>query len=83
MSTRNAEIRMTKQGARPMVELTVPFGTKLAETTKLHDFLTTDVISKLSPRGCETCTSGVDILIRERFEDVLFVDLDTMKFVQP
>ena len=50
---------------------------------KLHEFLSRDVISKLSPRGCEACNSGVDILIRERFEDVLFVDLDSMKFVRP
>lgn len=83
MADRTAEIRMSKDGPRPVVELTVPFGTKLAETMKLHELLSRDVISKLSPRGCEACNSGVDILIRERFENVLFVDLDTMKVVRP
>jgi hypothetical protein len=76
---RSAEIRFTKEGPRPRIEVTVPFGTTLAETFKLHDVLSKEVIAKLSPRGCLQCNSGVDIWIHESFEDVLRVDLDSMK----
>jgi hypothetical protein len=45
----------------------------------LHDFLSKKLISKLSPRGCQTCNSGVDIFIHERFEDVINVNLETFE----
>jgi hypothetical protein len=45
----------------------------------LHDFLSKKLISKLSPRGCQACNSGVDIFIHERFEDVINVNLETFE----
>jgi hypothetical protein len=81
-ASRSVEIRMSKEGPRPSVEVTVPFGTTLAETFKLHDLLSKEIISKLSPRGCLACNSGVDIWIHEAFEDVVRVDLDSMQIVR-
>jgi hypothetical protein len=80
--SRSAEIRLTKEGPRPRVEVTVPHGTTLAETFKLHDVLSKEVISKLSPRGCLSCNSGVDIWIHETFDDVIRVDLESMKIMR-
>jgi hypothetical protein len=77
-----AEIRYSTAGARPMIDIAVPFGTTLAQTVRLHDFLSRDLISKLSPRGCTQCNSGVDIWIHERFDDVIRVDLESLKVVR-
>ena len=82
MPERFAEIRISKAGPRPQIELTVPFGTTLAETVGLHETLSRDVISKLSPRGCTMCNSGVDIWIHEQFEDILRVNLKSMQIVR-
>lgn len=79
---RSAEIRISKEGPRPRVEVMVPFGTTLAQTFKLHDVLSKEVISKLSPRGCLSCNSGVDIWIHEVFDDVIRVDLESMKILR-
>lgn len=80
MATRTAEIQMTHLGSRSMVEMSVPRGTTRVEAAKLHDMLIRDVLGP-GPRGCEAGLSGMDILIRERFENVLTVDLDAMKVI--
>jgi hypothetical protein len=79
---RCAEIRFSKEGPRPRIEVAVPFGTTLAETFKLHDVLSKEFISGLSPRGCLACNSGVDIWIHEIFEEMVRIDLGTMKVVR-
>ena len=81
MSNR-AEIHFTKEGPVPLVELIVPFGTRLADTFKVQELISREVISKLSPRGCEACNSGVNFSIRERLENVLFVDLETNEIIR-
>lgn len=79
---RAAEIRFSKEGPRPRIEVSVPFGTTLAETVKLHELISKDLISKISPRGCTMCNSGVDIWIHEVFEDVIRVDLQSLKVMR-
>jgi hypothetical protein len=76
---RVATVRIQKDGLRPQIELAVPVGTSLSDTFKMHDILSKEVISKLSPRGCLACNSGVDIWIHESFEDLFRIDLDSMK----
>jgi hypothetical protein len=78
---RAAELRISTEGPRPVIDVAVPHGTSLAETFKLHDLLSRELTSKLSPRGCEACNSGVDIYIHEMFEEVIRVDLDTLKIM--
>lgn len=78
--SKTASISYSGKGTgRPRIEVEVPFGTTLADTFRLHDFLSKELISKLSPRGCEACNSGVDIFIHERFEDVINVNLETLE----
>jgi len=74
---RMAELGYGKDGR---LELVVPFGTRLEDVAKLRDVLFTDVIGRL-PRGCPACLSGESLVIRERFENVLRVDLDSMEIL--
>ncbi len=55
------------------VEIAVAAGTTRAE---LKDILQKVLpnIEKLRPRGCLACLSGLDINIREQFEQVLTLD---------
>ena len=57
------------------IQVLVPYGVKLAELTKVIDFMARDIFSKL-PRGCTACTSGDHLVIRQRLENVIRVDLD-------
>ena len=76
-----AEVQFTKEGGTPVIEVSVPHGTKLAEAIKLHEFLSRDVISRISPRGCTACTSGTHLIFREKFENIINVDLQSGKIV--
>ena len=80
--SRSAEIRFSKEGPRPRIEVAVPYGTTLADTFRLQEVLSKEVIAKLSPRGCLQCNSGVDVWIHESFDDMLRVDLDSMKILR-
>jgi hypothetical protein len=62
------------------IQLVLPRGTKVADLTKILDFLNRDVFSKLE-RGCTNCTSGDHLVIREQLEDVIRVDLDQRALV--
>ena len=76
---RMAELSYRKDGR---LELIVPYGTKFEEVAKLRERLFTDLLRQL-PRGCPACLSGESFAIRERFENVLRVDLDSMDVVGP
>ena len=70
---REVEIGYSKEARE--IQVTVPHGTKLAELARVIDFMAKDVFAKL-PRGCTNCTSGDNLIIRERLENVIKVDLD-------
>jgi hypothetical protein len=70
---REAEIGYSKETRE--IQVTVPYGTKLADLAKLIDFMAKDIFAKL-PRGCTNCTSGDHLIVRERLENVIKVDLD-------
>jgi hypothetical protein len=74
-ASKAAEIRYTTEGSVPMVEVRVPKGTRLVDLGKLQGYISESIISKISPRGCTACTSGIHLLIREEFENVVRVDL--------
>ena len=71
---RVADVGYSKAAQR--IEVVVPNGTKLAELSKIIDYLSRDVFSKF-PRGCLACHSGDHLVIRERLENVIRVDLDS------
>lgn len=60
---------------RPTVEVVIPSGTPFVEVISNPERII-DVVRRLGPRGCEVCLSGRDILIRERFDDVIQVEFE-------
>ncbi len=65
-------------GPRPIVEIQVPHGTTLAVSRKLEDLVFTKLAPEILRMGpCPNCRSGLDLFIKERFEEVLRVDLET------
>jgi hypothetical protein len=70
---RHAEVGYSKENRA--IELVVPHGTHVGDLAKAIGFLAKDVFTKL-PRGCPNCTSGDHLIIRERLENVIRVDLD-------
>jgi len=79
MPDRFAEIGYSKEYGR--FEVTVPHGTKAGDLAKVLDTLLAKEIVGRFPRGCSACTSGDHLLIRERLENVIRVDLDKRKVV--
>jgi hypothetical protein len=73
-----AELGYSKEYGR--IELTVPYGTKFADLAKVREELFTDWLTRL-PRGCPACHSGDSLFIRERLENVLLVDLQSMRIL--
>jgi hypothetical protein len=69
---RIAEVAYSPQSGK--LELTLPHGTRLVELGKYWNVLLDKGIARL-PRGCQACTSGDHLLIRERLEHVINVDL--------
>jgi hypothetical protein len=61
-------------------EVVLPYGTKSVEFGKLSERLFSEFIDQL-PRGCQACLSGESFLVRERLENVLRIDLDSMEIV--
>jgi hypothetical protein len=68
---RVAEVSYSKDSRR--LEVFVPQGTKRADLVKV--LAVGDLLSRL-PRGCPACISGDHLIIRERFDPVIRVDLD-------
>lgn len=67
-----AVARMVNTDCRPTLEVAVPAGTQFVDIVAQKEWLV-DLARKFGPRGCEMCLSGRDILIRERFEEVINV----------
>jgi hypothetical protein len=80
-SEKIAEIQVVNNGIQPMLKVTVPRGTTLAETIKLQPTLS-EILGKL--KGCLPCNSGIPIWFHEReeLEHVVRVDLGTLKQVR-
>jgi hypothetical protein len=64
-----------------LLELTVPYGTKAVDLGKISEKIFADFLRRL-PRACPACISGQSLLIRERLENVLQVDLDKGRLVE-
>ena len=73
-TTRVAELGYSKASQR--MTLTVPAGTTLKDLARIIDTISAEGIASRLPRGCLQCTSGDFFDIRERFEDVIRIDLD-------
>lgn len=81
MTQRVAEVGYSKDLRQ--IEVVVPHGTKNANLNEvLGVVFSKDVIGRL-PRGCSSCTSGDHLIIRERLEEVVRVDLDKKAVIGP
>jgi hypothetical protein len=69
-----AVARLVDANCRSTVEVAVPVGTNFDELIAKPERLV-DIFRQFRPRGCEACLSGRDFLIRERFDDVINVEL--------
>lgn len=56
------------------LELVVPHGTKFADLGKIFQQIDASALARL-PRGCTPCISGQPFNIRERFEEVISVEI--------
>lgn len=70
-----AKIEVGQMNGVPTVQVVVPHGTTFAQVAAMHDLISQRAIAQISPRGCQQCTSGVHINIREELESVILVDL--------
>ena len=77
-SQKVADIQLIRDGVQPVLKVTVPKGTSLADTVRLQPAIS-DILGKL--KGCLPCNSGVPIwfLEREEIENMVKIDLQTMK----
>jgi hypothetical protein len=78
---RLAEVQYTKEGPQPLVEMSVPHGTLLQDVLKAQEVLSRELFPEISPRGCLPCISGLHFVIRERFEEVIQIDLDAGEII--
>jgi hypothetical protein len=81
MAEHIAEVGYSKD--QKQIEVVVPHGTKSADLSKVIGTLVSKGIVGRLPRGCTTCTSGDHLLIRERLENVIRVDLEKGTVVGP
>lgn len=71
------------KGTRPIVEVQVPAGTSLEVSHKLESLIYERIVPEVLGLGsCPNCRSGLDLFIKERFENVLRVDLSRMDIVR-
>jgi hypothetical protein len=76
---RQAEIHFTKEGVRPQVEVVVPQGTLSKDLVRIHEIIDNDLIPRLT--GCGGCYSGLDLIVRNRLDQVIRVDLESGQII--
>ncbi|MEA2878478.1 MAG: hypothetical protein QOF14_3674 [Hyphomicrobiales bacterium] len=76
---RLGELAYSKEYNR--IELVVPHGTKLKDIGPIWTKIFGSDLAARLPRGCPNCHSGDHLLIRERLEHVLQIDLDKFEVI--
>jgi hypothetical protein len=69
------EVYFRNDKAHNSLTIVVPKGTTHAALAKVT---LGDLISKFRPSGCGTCLSGQDFNIREKFEEVMAVEINAV-----
>jgi len=76
-SGQTAELSYSKE--TKTIDLVVPHGSKMADVVIIITGLVDGGVIGNLPRGCNTCHSGDHFFVRERAEEVIRVDLDTLQ----
>lgn len=79
---RLAEVHYSTEGPVPVVELVVPHGTRLLDLLKAQETISRELLPGLTPRGCQACISGSSLIIRERFENVIRINLEDGQLIR-
>ena len=66
------EVHVREDKTHNTLEILIPKGISHKELSKVS---LGDLIAKFRPSGCGPCLSGQDLIIRERFEKVLPIDI--------
>jgi hypothetical protein len=71
------EVGITKLGDRAVAELRVDPGMKVADVSKVLSRITAnkELMQRIGLKGCTACKSGLDFIIRTRFDHVIKVSL--------
>jgi hypothetical protein len=71
------EVGITKLGDRAVAELRVDPGMKVADISKVLGRITAnkELMQRIGLKGCTACKSGLDFIIRTRFDHVIKVSL--------
>lgn len=78
--SRIAEVQYSPE--QDKLEVSLPHGVKFTDIAEISKgVLNEDVLKKLRV-ACAGCQSGTPIVIRERFENVVLVDLNSMEVVE-
>lgn len=72
----NSEVRFKDDKLKSTLEIVVPSGLSHKELSKVT---LGDLLSKFRPSGCQACLSGQHLIIREKFEKVLPVQIGAGK----
>lgn len=71
------------KGGQARVEIEVPSGTTLEASQKLEAMIYAKIAPEiLNIAACANCRSGLDVIVRERFEDIIRVDLESFKVMR-
>jgi len=78
-STSEAEIHLSTKGPNggPTAEIFLAEGTTFKGLQVVQQAIYRDLLTAVGLKACEGCRSGLDIIIRERFVDVVRVNVDT------
>ena len=71
---KHAKLGYSKE--RREIELVVPFGTKTEQLSAIMATVFRPGVLGPLGRGCQTCTSGDHLLVREELEKVIEVNLE-------
>ena len=72
-----------EKGVRPIVEVQVPAGTTLDVSRKLESLIYERIAPEILRLGpCPNCRSGLDLFVKERFENVVRVDLESYEIIR-
>ena len=74
MARHIAHVGYSKQ--RREIELVVPYGTKTEALSRIMSAVFRPGVLGPLGRGCQTCTSGDHLLVREEIEEIIEVNLD-------